>query len=71
MSTQLIKSNDLQKLLKYKESLQSWGDIVQRTLSLELQFKENANSSNIVITTVVNNIIFIITIIINIIIITK
>lgn len=71
MSTQLIKSNDLQKLLKYKESLQSWGDIVQRTLSLELQFKGNANSLNIVIATVVNNIIFIITIIINIIIITK
>ena len=75
MSAQLIKSNDLQKLLKYKESLQSWGDIVQRTLSLELtislelQFKGNANSLNIVIATVVNNIIFITTIIIIIIII--
>ena len=77
MSTQLIKTNDLQKLLKYKESLQSWVDIVQRTLSLELtislelQFKGNANSLNIVIATVVNNIIFITTIIIIIIIITK
>jgi len=58
-------------LPKYKESLQSCGDIVQKPLSLELQFKGNANGLNIVIATVVNNIIFIITIIINIIIITK